>query len=106
MRLFGVSNSFRVTSDYMAIRLNADWMVLADERILEFLEAEGRASPSMIADDDRIPFVRQYINRRLSKLTDSGLTQKVGRGFYQITTTGEEYLSGETDLRDLPEPSA
>lgn len=79
-------------------------MVLADERILEFLSVEGRSSPKMIADDERIPFVRQYVNRRLSALANAGFVQKVGRGFYQLTEQGEDYLSGEFDARDLPDP--
>lgn len=88
----------------MVLRLSAGWMVLADDRILEYLDLYGSSSPQMIDEDGRIPVEKKYINKRLWKLTDAGLTQKVGRGIYDITNEGEDYLTGEFDARDLPEP--
>ncbi len=79
-------------------------MTKADERILEYLAVVGNAQPSMIANDDRIEFDNQYINQRLWKLTDAGLTQKVGRGVYRLTDRGEAYLDGEFDARELGDP--
>ena len=88
----------------MAIRLSAEWMTKADERILEYLDAEGKAQPKMISDDERVLFEGKYINQRLYNLLEAGFVQRVGRGVYVITEQGEDYLAGEFDARDLPEP--
>lgn len=88
----------------MAVRLGADWMVLADERILEFLDSEGPQPPSEIAADERVRFSTQHVNKRLWKLTDAGLTRRIGQGVYAITEQGEGYLAGELDAASLEEP--
>jgi len=88
----------------MNLRLSPKWFTLADERTLEYLGQEGRASPSIIANDDRVLFVRQYINKRLVKLTNAGITARVGRGFYELSDVGEGYLAGDVDLREMPDP--
>jgi DNA-binding PadR family transcriptional regulator len=92
----------------MALRLSADWMVKADDRILEFLEAEGPHSPKRISEDDRMFFKKKHINMRLLKLAEVGLVEKdeIGRGIYSISESGKEYLAGNLDARDLPEPDS
>lgn len=103
--MLGVNRIIRwVYNRYMAVRLSADWMTKADDRILEFLYVEGKSQPAMIGEDDRVRFKTQYINQRLSKLLDAGLVTRVGRGVYLISEEGEAYLSGEFDARDLDEP--
>lgn len=79
-------------------------MTLADERILEYLSEQSMGTPSVIAEDDRIRYDRQYIGHRIRKLTDVGLAVRIGRGVYQITEEGEAYLTGDFDARDLDEP--
>lgn len=81
------------------MRLSADWMSLADDRILEFLQEEGPYSPSRMAKDDRLGFSRSHINRRCKQLTEEGLAENLGNGVYSITDKGEGYLNGEEDLR-------
>lgn len=78
-------------------------MVLADERILEFLESEGPHSPKRIADSGFVNYSRQYVNTRLTILEDVGLVEKnrIGRGVYGITEDGESYLAGKLDAADL-----
>jgi hypothetical protein len=92
----------------MAVRRSADWMALADDRILEILDAEGPHTPVKVSRDDRITWERGYINRRLLILADVELVQKdqIGRGVYTITDDGRAYLAGDLDARDLhpPEP--
>ncbi len=90
----------------MRIRLPADWMVPADERVLEYLYTEGPKSPSNIARDDRVDFSRTTVNTRLLKLAAAGLVNKdeIGRGIYEISDKGEKFLTGEFDARDLPDP--
>ncbi len=83
------------------MRLSADWMTIADERILEFLREAGPHSPSRIAADDRVRFVPQYVGQRCRKLASYGLTRNIGNGVYQITDCGEQYLDGELDAGTL-----
>jgi hypothetical protein len=90
----------------MVLRLPADWMVMADDRLLEFLKEEGPRSPTRISEDDRMTFRREYFNTRLIKLEKAGFVKKdaIGRGVYEISAQGQQYLSGSFDARDLPEP--
>lgn len=83
------------------MRLSADWMTIADERVLEFLAEEGPHSPSKIAGDERVHFTSEYVGRRCRKLADNGLTRNVGNGVYAITEEGEWYLAGELDAGEL-----
>ena len=81
-------------------------MVIADDRILEYLDVEGPQSPVRISRDERFDFGRQYVNRRLLKLAEAGLVDKdrIGRGVYGINDTGVKYLKGEFNARELPAP--
>ncbi|AFO56189.1 MULTISPECIES: PhiH1 repressor [Natrinema] len=83
------------------MRVSADWMVLADDRILEFLAENGPRSPTKIKEEGPIPFSRQHINNRCMKLEEYGLTQNIGNGVYTITEIGERYLRSELDAREL-----
>lgn len=82
------------------MRLPADWMSSADERLLEFLREEGPHPPSKIHEDDRLPYSRNHINKRCKLLTEQGLTKNLGNGVYAITDKGVDYLDGEIDLRE------
>jgi len=88
----------------MAVRLNAEWMGQVDDRVLEYLESDGPASPGKIADSDKIQFSRDYLNRRLILLRKAELVDMIGNGVYKLGPKGREYLVGARDLRDLPEP--
>lgn len=87
----------------MVLRLSGEWMALADDRILEYLDQEGPRSPSKIAEDERIPFSRKHVNLRLLELEKYDLVEKdvVGRGVYAITELGERYLAGDLDAATL-----
>ena len=67
------------------MRLSADWMTGADDRILEFLSEEGPTTPKQLADDDRVRFSRTCVNTRCKKLSSFGLLQELGNGVYAIT---------------------
>lgn len=82
----------------------AEWMQPADDRILEYLDEVSVARPTTIANDDRIVFSRQHVNRRLRILQKGRLVQQAESGVYQITEKGRGYLLGQEDLRDEPEP--
>lgn len=79
-------------------------MTQTDERILEFVESEVKASPKEIAESGYVSNDNKYISQRLKVLLGSGLVQRVSRGLYRITPKGREYLSGDADLRDEEKP--
>ncbi|WP_436927703.1 transcriptional regulator [Halosimplex amylolyticum] len=70
-----------------------------DDRILECLSSSGLIlSPSVIAIN--IDKSRDEVNRRLSTLTDEGYVERVKRGYYEISETGEQYLQGDSETSD------
>ncbi|OSO89586.1 transcriptional regulator [Halorubrum ezzemoulense DSM 17463] len=83
------------------MREPAPWMQMPiDDRILEALATSGLVlSPSVIAFN--IDKARSEVNRRLSVLVDHGLVERVKRGYYRITETGEQYLAGDLDPDEL-----
>ena len=84
------------------MRLDAEWMTRADDRILEFLSEEGPHPPSKMASDGRVRFGAEYIGRRCREyLVPYGLARNLGNGVYMITDKGEEYLAGEIDAANL-----
>lgn len=83
------------------MRYSAEWMTLADERILERLSEVETDTPKGMAESGDVRFSRQYIGQRCRKLADYGLTQHLGNGVYRITDDGEQYLIGELDAQDL-----
>jgi predicted transcriptional regulator len=83
------------------MRRSAEWMTIADERILEFLEEEGPHLPSKMEEDDRLYFSDQYIGRRCRTLAEYGLVQNLGNGVYSITEEGRQYLSGDLDVKRI-----
>ena len=80
------------------------WVSQADERILEYFEEEGTASAEMMSEENRVELNKNYITQRLSLLYSAGFLEKTARGVYRITPKGQEYLSGEADLRDEEKP--
>jgi len=83
------------------MRLDADWMSRADDRILEYLSQYGPDTPKTMADSGNVRFSRQYINQRCKKLVAYGLLLHLGNGVYDITQEGEQYLAGDLDVRTL-----
>ena len=83
------------------MRYSADWMTIADERILEYLSTSETSTPKKMADSGDVRFSRQYIGERCRKLADYRLVQHLGNGVYRITEQGEQYLNGDLDAREL-----
>ena len=88
-------------------------MVLADDRILEYIRQNGSGAPTEMAESGYVRYSRQYISRRMQKLREHGLLNHLGNGVHIITERGEQYLDGEIDTAedrpdevdpDLPEP--
>ena len=83
------------------MRLEADWMVGADDRILEFLFEGGPSTPTKMHNDGRVRYSRTHINQRLKALAEHMFVINLGNGVYQITDRGKEYLNGELDAAAL-----
>ncbi|CAI49273.1 homolog to phage PhiH1 repressor protein [Natronomonas pharaonis DSM 2160] len=79
------------------MRRSAEWMVLCDERILEYLSENESGTPSEMANSGRVRWTRSYISQRAKKLVDHGLLKHLGNGVYIITDEGEAYLDEEYD---------
>jgi hypothetical protein len=88
-------------ADRCDVRLDADWMTRADDRVLEFLAEAGPATPSEVAADDRVGFSSQHVGNRCREyLVPYGLAER-DDGEYDIARPGERYLAGDLDAGDL-----
>lgn len=56
-------------------------------------------SPAIIAYN--IDMGQEAVNRRSSELVEGGLVEKIERGRYEITPTGEQYLDGGLVVGEL-----
>lgn len=75
-------------------------MTQADSRILETLADSGLVlSPRILAINT--DYSRHYVSRRLGKLYEAELVEKVDNGLYQITQKGRDFLKGDVDADDL-----
>jgi len=73
-----------------------------DDRILEFFDETGIIlSPGIVTAN--IELSRAHVSRRMSKLAEHGLLEPTdtGRGHYQITDKGRQYLEGELDADEV-----
>jgi len=86
------------------MRYSADWMVLADDRILEFLRENETAGSTEMHNSGEVRYSQSYISERCKKLANNGLVKPLGNGIYAITNRGEKYLDGEIDIsEDAPD---
>jgi len=86
------------------MRYSGDWMVLADDRILEYIRENGSGRPKEMVDSGYVRYTRSYISQRAKKLVKHGLLDDLGNGVYTITERGERYLDGEIDTsKDKPD---
>ena len=83
------------------MRYSADWMTIADERILEYLSTSETSTPKKMADSGNVRFSRQYIGERCRKLAYYEMVQHLGNGVYLITKKKKKYLTGDLDAEDL-----
>ena len=86
------------------MRYSGDWMVLADDRILEYIREKDSGRPKEMEDSGYVRYTRSYISQRCKKLVNHGLLRDLGNGVYTITERGERYLDGEIDTsEDAPD---
>ena len=79
------------------MRKSADWMTIADDRILEYLSKHESGTPSEMAKVDTMRFSRSYLHQRCDVLEEYGLVRHLGNGVHILTTEGKQYLDGELD---------
>lgn len=80
------------------MRRSAAWMTIWDDRILEYVDEEGSATPKKLDESGFIHVTRSQISRRLRRLTEGGLLEHLGNGVYVITEEGEAYLEERFDV--------
>jgi predicted transcriptional regulator len=86
------------------MRYSGDWMVLADDRILEYIRENESGRPTAMSRSGAVRYSRQYVHDRCKKLVEHSLLKHLGNGVYVITERGEMYLDGELDTsEDAPD---
>jgi len=86
------------------MRYSGDWMVLADDRILEYIQKHDTGRPKEMKDSGYVRYTRSYISKRCKILVEHGLLDDYGNGVYGTTDRGERYLKGEIDTsEDMPD---
>ncbi|WP_436924944.1 hypothetical protein [Halosimplex amylolyticum] len=90
----------------MTERKSAHWMEQIDERILEYMDSEGWASPTILAQERGISASRGRIRDRFKTLQYAGLVVPIGDDMYDLTGDGILFLRGDIDARYRPKPTA
>lgn len=96
--IHGFAALFAIMGLYYAIngRQHAEWMMPIDDAIIEVLYSSGLVlTPAVISYN--IDYSRDEVNRRLTKMESEGLVERVERGKYRLTGSGERYLKGPFD---------
>lgn len=79
--------------DPAVARQPGEWMTPMDDEILQLFHSTHLIlSPSIIAEN--IDFSRDEVNRRLRILEKHEYVSRSGRGRYQLTKFGEQYIQG------------
>ena len=82
------------------MRHSGDWMVLLDDRILEYLAENEAGSPTEIKRGTTTDNSRQHFARRCRKLLEKGLLREISNATYVITEDGKAYLDGRLDTQN------
>lgn len=69
-------------------RLDADWMQQLDERILEYLDSQGWATPAIIARESWNLASKARIRERFRWLQYAGFVAPFAVSCYELTTGG------------------
>ena len=86
-------------------RQSAFWMKQLDERILEYLDEEGWATPSIMARSPAFSASEGHIRERCQMLRYIGFIDVIHGRMYELDTDGQLYLKGKIDARCRPEPT-
>lgn len=88
-----------VIRDCDQMRQPAEWMVPADDRILELIRDQGNLTPGAIEKFGGP--VSDHASRRARKLARYGLLEQIHHGLYRLTDEGRAYLDEELDASTL-----
>ena len=91
-------------SDSEDMRQPADWMVRADDRLLEAVRDAGNLTPLAASKEGLVPRVgvgRKWASERMRALAEYGLLERIDEGLYGITEQGLAYLNEELDASEL-----
>jgi hypothetical protein len=89
------------------LRKQAAWVRALDEWILESLHENGESTLMLMADDPRFEDMgvsSGQIRERCIQLAEARLVGMTGRGWFDVTTCGQQNLDGEVDARHQPRP--
>lgn len=89
----------------MSLRQSAFWMKQLDERILEYIDEHGWATPQMMARDSRFSASAGHIAERCKMLRYIQFIEPIYGDAYELTTDGAQYLDGQIDARYRAWPS-
>lgn len=89
----------------MAPRKSDWWVEQVDERILEYLDEAGWATPGLLARERGFSASEDRIAERCAMLVHAGFVAPLHGETYEITRWGQLYLRGEVDARHQPTPS-
>ncbi|OLZ40265.1 hypothetical protein A6E15_04375 [Natrinema saccharevitans] len=78
---------------------DAEWMDPADERILEYMQAEDVFEPNQFDEAGICP--ADFAAYRCRELTKYGLMTRYMPGVYEVSDAGERYLAGDLDPSEL-----
>jgi Mn-dependent DtxR family transcriptional regulator len=76
-------------------------MTLWDDRLMEVIRKKGPSSAGELVDHQYIHVSKSTISRRLNKLADYELLDRLPNGVYRLTEKGENYLDGKLDAEQL-----
>ncbi|ACV47817.1 MULTISPECIES: hypothetical protein [Halomicrobium] len=86
-------------------RKSAHWMKQLDERILEYIDRDGMATPRMMARDRAFTASPSHIWERCQMLYYIRFVEPIYSDMYDLTTDGMLYLQGKIDADHRPKPT-
>jgi len=87
-------------------RKSAYWMKQLDERILEYIDRAGMATPRMMARDRAFTASSGHIWERCQMLYCIRFVEPIYNDMYDLTTDGMLYLQGQIEADNRLKPSA
>ena len=86
-------------------RRSAGWMEQTDDRILEHILEEGWSSPTVMASLTEFEAPKGILSDRCQMMVQVGFLAPLHGDMYELTTWGRQYLKGEIDAADQPDPN-
>lgn len=87
------------------MRHSAFWMKQLDERILEYIDDQGWATPRIMARESRFSASPGHIQERCKMLHYIRFVEPIYGDAYDLTFDGMLYLDGQIDARYRPWPT-